>query len=119
MKLILLSRDLMLASRTEGVARQKGIAMVQAANQIDAISAIADENCQLLVVDLQLPGLDIEALVIQARQSSKSSLRIVACGPHVHEQRLDTARAAGCDRVVTRGQFDREAAHILGMTETT
>jgi hypothetical protein len=32
-------------------------------------------------------------------------LRVVAFGPHVHEERLAAARNAGCDEVVSRGEF--------------
>jgi len=106
----------MLTSRVDGVANQKGYTTSHAADLASAIAAAADEECQLLFVDLQLPGLDISALVSQVRESRGGEVRIVACGPHVHEQRLAAARQAGCDLVVTRGQFDREADTILAMT---
>jgi len=117
MKLALLSRDLMLTSRVDGVANQKGYTTTPAADAASAIVAVADHDCQLLFVDLQLPGLDIVALVNQVRETSGSEVRIVACGPHVHEKRLAAARQAGCDLVVTRGQFDREADTILMANE--
>jgi len=113
MKIVLLSRDLMLTSRIDGVASQKGYAVSHAADQASAVAAVADEECQLLFVDLQLPGLDIVALVSQVRETRGSRVQIIACGPHVHEQRLAAARQAGCDHVVTRGQLDREADTIL------
>ena len=113
MKLVLLSRDLMLTSRVDGVANQKGYTISHVADSASAISAVADDDCQLLLVDLQLPGLDILTLVEQVRGTKGSEVRIVACGPHVHENRLAAARQAGCDLVVTRGQFDREADTIL------
>jgi len=113
MKLVLLSRDLMLTSRIDGVASQKGFTTSHAADQVSAIAGVADDECQLLFVDLQLPGLDIVALVGQVRETRSSGVRIIACGPHVHEQRLAAARQAGCDLVVSRGQFDREADTIL------
>jgi len=111
MKLVLLCRDLMLTSRVDGVASQKGYATSHVADLASAVAAVADDDCQILFVDLQLSGLDIGALVSQVRDSGK--VRIVACGPHVHEKRLDAARQAGCDLVVTRGQFDRDADTIL------
>jgi len=113
MKLVLLSRDLMLTSRVDGVANQKQYSTSHAADQASAISAASDDDCQLLFVDLQLPGLDVATLVSRVRESRGRKVRIVACGPHVHEHRLAAARQAGCDQVVTRGQFDREADAIL------
>lgn len=113
MQIVLLSRDLMLSSRLEGAARQQEYSVHVAAEVAGAITAVAEENCRLLFIDLQLPRLDIASLVEEVRQNASDDLRIVACGPHVHEQRLRAAREAGCDLVVTRGQFDREADTIL------
>jgi len=113
MKLVLLSRDLMLISRVDGVANQKGYAITHTADPESAIAAVEGNDGLLLFVDLQLPGLDVLSFVNQVRETSGSEVRIVACGPHVHEHRLAAARQAGCDLVVTRGQFDREANKIL------
>ena len=113
MNLVLLSRDLMLAARVEGAARQSGLTVVTAADESAAIAAAKDANCRIVLVDLRHPGLQVSPLVKALRRSDSQQLPIVACGPHVHEVRLEEARAAGCDEVVTRGQFDREAESIL------
>lgn len=110
-KLVLVSGDLMLASRVEGAARQCGLTMVTVAGQVPAVSASAEE-CQAVLIDLRTSGLDVAELVEALRKQS-DGLTIIACGPHVHEQRLDGARRAGCDLVVTRGQLDREAEAIF------
>jgi len=114
-KLLLVSGDLMLGARVEGAARQCGLTMVTAAGHAQAIAASADE-CRAVLIDLRTPGLDVAELVNALRlQTARLAARlcIVACGPHVHEQRLDEARRAGCDLVVTRGQLDREADAIF------
>ncbi len=114
-KLVLVSGDLMLGARVEGAARQCGLTMVTAASHAPAIAASADE-CRAVLIDLRTPGLDVAELVNALRQQTarlSARLTIIACGPHVHEQRLDEARRAGCDLVVTRGQLDREAEAIF------
>jgi CheY-like chemotaxis protein len=110
-KLMLLSGDLMLAARVEGAARQCGLELVQVA---DCALAVADctNDCRVVLLDLRNAGIDVQALVEQLRQQPLAPA-IVACGPHVHEQLLAEARQAGCDLVVTRGQFDRDAEAIL------
>ncbi|NOY40685.1 MAG: hypothetical protein GXP26_02445 [Planctomycetes bacterium] len=113
MKLVFLGRDLMLSSRVEGAAQNLGFSVSHAADVAGAITALSNDECRLVFVDLQLPGLDIVALVEGVRKIEDAEVLIVACGPHVHEQRLNEARQAGCDRVVTRGQFDRDANSIL------
>ena len=120
-KLVLVSGDLMLGARVEGAARQCGLTMVTAAGHEPAIAASADE-CRAVLIDLRTPGLDVAELVDALRRQTalrqqtarlSARLTIIACGPHVHEQRLDEARRAGCDLVVTRGQLDREAEAIF------
>lgn len=113
MKLIILSRDLMFTSRLEGVARKLALTVAQASDMESAVAIVAAGDCRFLIVDLQLPNLDVKKLVDGVRASNAEPVQIIACGPHVHAQRLEAARQAGCDQVVSRGQLDREAEAIL------
>jgi len=112
--LLLASRDLMLCSRAEGAARKLGLTLVTAhdASKICTLCA-EEEGPVVLLVDLRLPGLDVQQLVAAVRAGEGGSVPILACGPHVHEVRLAAAREAGCDLVVTRGQFDRDLESLL------
>ena len=114
MKLVLLSQDLMIGSHLSGTAKTLGLDMVTVSNQNRAVEIICDADCKLLFVDLRLPGLKIDHLVRDVTEICSEHVPIVACGPHVHEAKLAAAREAGCDAVVTRGQFDRDAGPILG-----
>lgn len=62
------------------------------------------EQASLLIIDLGAPLNDIAAIVAHFKSKSPPP-RILAFGPHVHEERLAAAREAGCDEVVSRGQF--------------
>ena len=110
-KLLLVSSDLVLSSRIQGATANCGLALTTAADHAAAVAA-CDDDCRVVLLDLRTAGLDVAALVEGLRQHS-AKLSIVACGPHVHAQRLKEARAAGCDMVVTRGQLDQEAESIL------
>ncbi len=110
MKLLVLSNDLMIGARVEGAARQRGLTTVTVRDQQAAIDTASEGDCRVLIVDLRCPGLNIGDLV----KSVKEHLPLVACAPHVHEAKLEAARAAGCDAVVTRGQLDRELEELLG-----
>ncbi|MCH2114523.1 MAG: response regulator [Pirellulales bacterium] len=109
MNILLLSRDLMLTARMEGVARNLGMPVISCADWATAVPALA--ACRLIVLDLCMPQLDIGEIVAQASRLDPP-LPIVSCGPHVHETRLAEAREAGCDLVVSRGQWDREAEKL-------
>lgn len=106
MKIFLLSRDLMLTARMEGVARNLGMPVISWGDWAAARPELA--ACRLLVVDLCLPQVDIGEIVAHASQLDPP-VPVAGCGPHVHEARLAEARAAGCDLVTSRGQWDREA----------
>jgi DNA-binding NarL/FixJ family response regulator len=105
MKAVLLSGDLMVVSRISGAAAQTGAVVRAANNASQAIEACESEAAELLVIDLATPAVDLTALGGQLRASRCPSMRIVAFGPHVHEDKLAAAREAGCDLVVSRGQF--------------
>ena len=64
-------------------------------------------TCRFCAPDDLLAGDDLEALV-KALRGHAPFAKILAFGPHVDEQRLDKARAAGCDKVLTRGQLVRD-----------
>lgn len=106
MKLVLLSSDLMLSSAAMGIAGRHGAVMAGARSGADAVRECGDGEAALLAVDLRTPGLDIGALVREVRAACTPPPFIMACAPHVHEQSLAAAVAAGCDAVITRGQFE-------------
>src|SRR5690242_4589677 len=112
MQVLLVSADIMLAATSSGIAGRHGLNVAGAASVEQAIQVAGSAFPQSIAVDLRLPGLDIESLVSRLRQTN-SQLRIVAFGPHVHEQSLAAAKAAGCDEVFTRGQFERRFEQLI------
>ena len=74
-------------------------------NVDDAVEACTASPAALVLVDLTTRGLDIASLVERARALADSRPTIIAYGPHVHEAVLVAAEAAGCDQVLSRGQF--------------
>jgi DNA-binding NarL/FixJ family response regulator len=112
-RVVLFSSDLMVVSRVEGAARNAGMSL-QSVATIDALlSHCAATDVALLIVDLSTPSLDVAALVDSVKKGRAPAPAIVAFGPHVHESLLSAARAAGCDEVVSRGQFFAQVEAIL------
>src|SRR4051812_27902293 len=97
-----LTNDLFFSSRVSGVAQRIGLDL-RVANSLDKLPA----DCRLVVLDLTLPSLNIAATV-QTIKETQPTTRIIAYGPHVQDALLQGAQAAGCDEVLSRGQFDRE-----------
>ena len=104
MQLVLLSPDLMLIALAQGAANRHSASLMVAGDMGSTIAAC--ENAPLVVVDLRTQGLDVELLMTELRRVRKD-IHVMACGPHVHEVTLARAAAAGCDEVVTRGQFEQ------------
>jgi CheY-like chemotaxis protein len=110
---ILLSTDLTVISRVQGAARQAGVKTRVVSGEATLDEAASKEPASLLIIDLNAPQLNVQSIVERFRTVSPEG-RIVAFGPHVHEQRLAAAREAGCDQVVSRGQFFAQADALLG-----
>jgi DNA-binding NarL/FixJ family response regulator len=76
------------------------------------LAASEAEPVKLVFIDLATAGFDI-ALVVKQIHALKPQPRIVAFGPHVHRAKLSAARAAGCDCVLSRGEFYAQSDAIL------
>ncbi len=109
MAVVLITADLMVSSAAGVAARQRGIELVTraAAAAIDDLPAI-----EQAFIDLESPGLDLPALIAKVRAVAPKA-RIIAFGPHVQTPKLAAAQAAGCDVVLTRGQFHVQLGNLL------
>jgi DNA-binding response OmpR family regulator len=109
---LLVSGDLMASSWIRPPAVEAN-AKVDVAVSINAALKMAEsKRYSLAIVDLGLAGQQIRELVEGLRRSDPSQ-RIFAYGPHVQDHVLQAAEAAGCDRVLTRGQLHSQIARII------
>jgi DNA-binding NarL/FixJ family response regulator len=113
MDIVLLSNDLMVVSRVSGAAAASGAVVRVAANATAAISLLSARAAELVVIDLGLPALDLESLISDIKADSMHPAQVIAFGPHVHADRLAAARSAGCDTVLSRGQFFAQADAVV------
>ncbi|MEX2092331.1 MAG: hypothetical protein WD971_06620 [Pirellulales bacterium] len=118
MAVVLLSGDLMGASRVEGAARMASVEFRMVGNIDAAVECCAAQPVALVMVDLATAGLDVAALVERLKGRSNHVPAIVAFGPHVHDEMLTAAKQAGCDQVLSRGQFMSRAGEIISRYST-
>ena len=71
----------------------------------------ADRHITALLETLETTGLDVAVLLSKLPVPNRPP--VLAFGPHVHHQRLESARQAGCDLVVSRGRFSAELPGLL------
>jgi CheY-like chemotaxis protein len=113
MNVVLVSGDLMVQSRVAGAAERVGAALQSVSNVEQAAARCEAEQAGLLLLDLSTAGVKPQDLVDRLSAAGSRRPTIVAFGPHVHESLLAAAREAGCDEVVSRGQFFGQLDAIL------
>jgi len=100
-RVVMLSGDLMFASRVRAAATAAGFEFRLSASVPDDLPGIA-----WVIVDLATRSGAVEGLPERC-QTVCPDAKLLAYGPHVQKGRLEEARQAGIPSVITRGQFDR------------
>ena len=108
---VFLSDDLMFAPRVSGAVLSAGWTLREVGTPTAAIASTDTDTPRLLIVDLDTTGLNIHELLSNLPDSAPPS--VLAFGPHVHHQRLEAAREAGCTMVVSRGRFSSDLSSLL------
>ena len=96
---LLVTRDLFFSSQIEGLARSAGVTL-QIVPRLPQLNS--DLNCDLLILDLELPELDFEEL---AQQLDSQEFLTIGYGSHVKTHLFDEARKAGLAQLVPRGRL--------------
>ena len=104
MHIFLVSQDLLVTSRVDGVAKMLG-ASSESISSLKHLQATWKESpANIVAIDLTLIGSAIEE-VTRWIQSQRTAAMVIAFGPHVHSQTLKQAERSGCQQVLTRGEF--------------
>lgn len=113
MLIALISKDLMAASQIVPAAESAGADFRQVSTVKDAIDACVGQRRSVIIADLGA-GIDIAELVQTAADvDGEVGPSVIAYAPHVHTEKLQQAKEAGCDAVLSRGQVQRELAGVL------
>lgn len=108
---LLVTADLMTTSQALGAAGRAGVEL-ETARPEDAAKAAQGGSPSVVAIELTGPIPDLPGLVTGLREAAPDAL-LVAFGPHVQEILLAAARDAGCDKVITNGQFHRGFDELL------
>ncbi|MFM7034558.1 MAG: hypothetical protein ACKOYJ_05100 [Planctomycetia bacterium] len=115
--ILLISSDLMVASRIDGLARSAGA-------RLETLASLQSEPhtgpFDIVLLDLQSLAGDAGTIVGLARSmldqlpaQAAAPAKVIAFGPHVHKQRLDDATAAGATLAVSRGELLGDFAGVI------
>jgi DNA-binding NarL/FixJ family response regulator len=105
--------DLFFSSRVVGVAERMGVDLRVVGSLEQFLQSASDvSDCRLAILDLTLPKLDLQ-MAVETVRAQFPQAHVVAYGPHVQEAALAAASAAGCDAVLSRGQFNANTEQVL------
>lgn len=111
--IVFLTKDLMIQSNAAAAARLSDTTTKAMANLAEAMAWVTEHPESLLLVDLQMPGLDLGALLERVAEFPAASLRAIAFAQHVEVDLIEKARGSGFEAVMTRGQFSRSLPEIV------
>jgi len=105
---MMLSGDLMFSSRVKSAAERSGFAFQMGGRLPDE----GTESIRYVILDLSTRSGLIPEIVQQCAERCPDA-RLMAYGPHVQVDKLNAARQAGIETVMTNGQFDASLATIF------
>ena len=109
--MLLLSDDLIDASRVIGECRAAGLDAIQCKDQAALLSA-AEQQPALVIIDLHNPGLNVNEVVTAF---APSGTKVIAFGSHVDAARLKSALRRRMRRGAARSAFfDELEANLRG-----
>ncbi len=105
--------DLTSAARIRGAAQATGTELRLARDADALLRAAAAEQPRLIVVDLEARGDPAAAIARLKADAATAAIPVIAFAPHVREEAIAAARAAGAERVLARGAFLRDLPRLL------
>ncbi|QDT09614.1 histidine kinase [Stieleria marina] len=99
---VFLSGDLMFASRVRGAAENAGLEFKLSGRLPEDAGGVI----RYVILDLATMSKLTGDLPEQCANLCADA-KVIAYGPHVQVAKLDAAKSAGIESVLTRGQFDR------------
>jgi hypothetical protein len=112
---VYLVRDMMFTSKIREVAGQLGLT-AQATTDVASLARAA-AGARLVIIDLRLPQA-LDALDALAADPVAATIPRVGFVDHEKVDVMDAARAHGCGRVLTKGQFAKELPALLRPSAT-
>lgn len=112
--ILFLTHDLMMASNAQSHARQHEVTLVQVGSLDKVFEVLEEQRPHALLIDLQTPQLDIADLGARLKTLSDARVPVtIGYAQHVNVDRLEQAREAGLDQVLTRGQINSQMGRII------
>ena len=109
MKVLAAIHDMMFSSKVNAAAQGRAITWLKRGTKV--AEEVAREKPDVLLIDLAAPQLDAINAIREIKQSAP--ITIIGYVDHTREDVMQAARSAGCDQVLSKGEFARRLPELL------
>ena len=109
---VLLTNNVLFSSMVTGTAAAAGHEVAIAGNLGETLELCRSRPCAYIIIDLSMSEIAVQSAVSRLREMN-GLIPVIAFGSHVDKERLDEARAAGCNEVMPRSKFSAELPALL------
>lgn len=110
MKILAAIHDLMFSSKVNAAAQGRPITWLKRGTKV--VDEVAREKPDVLLIDLAAPQLDSINAIREIKRAG--SITVIGYVDHTREDVIVAAQAAGCDQVMSKGEFARRLPELLG-----
>ena len=111
MKILAAIHDLMFSSKVTAMSRGKPIEWLKRGTKI--VDQVNASQPDVLLVDLASPQLDAINAIREIKAGERKNCTVIGYVDHTREDVIEAARAAGCDQVMSKGEFARRLPELL------
>ena len=111
MKVLAAIHDQMFSSKVNAAARGKKIDWVP--RGADVAGAVKAQKPDVLLIDLASQKFDAIGAVKEIKAGECKATTVIGYADHTREDLIEAARAAGCDQVMSKGEFARRLPELL------
>jgi len=112
MKIVAAIHDLMFSSKVNIAARGHTVSWLPRGTSVAQF--VAQEKPEVLLIDLGAAALGaVEAIRAVKAAAETKGTRVIGYLGHEEAALMEAARAAGCDQVMSKGEFARKLPDLL------
>ena len=111
MKILAAIHDMMFSSKVTACAKGKPIEWLKRGTRV--ADAVLASQPDVLLIDLAAPQLDALNAIREIKSGAAKGCTVIGYIDHTREEVIEAARAAGCDQVMSKGEFARRLPQLL------
>ena len=111
MKILAAIHDLMFSSKVNAAAQGRPITWLPRGSKV--AEQVQAQKPDVLLIDLASPQLDAVNAIREIKSGESKGTVVIGYVDHTREDLIEAARAAGCDQVMSKGEFARKLPELL------